>query len=158
MSFEASLYNVAKNLVGVIKEIPGLGDNHFIQWCLSRCHVPEPLHDETPWCSASLNGICEFLGLDRSYSAAARSWLRVGVPVAVQDAKIGMDIVIIKRGPEPQPGPEVLNAQGHVGIFAGFDGADKIKILGGNQRDEFCIASFPLSSVLGIRRLNPPKG
>jgi hypothetical protein len=66
-----------------------------------------------------------------------------------------MDVVIIKRGPEPQPGPEVLNAKGHVGIFAGYEGSDKIRIRGANQGDKWCDAPFPLSSVLGIRRISP---
>lgn len=153
MTMETSLYKMAAQLLG-LKEIPGEHDNGFILWCLSLTTVPTPHHDEISWCSAFVNGLCFLLGLPRSGSAAARSWLRVGTPVALDDALIGLDIVVIKRGTEPQPGPEVLNAQGHVGIFAGRDG-DKIRILGGNQGDRVSLATFPVSSVLGIQRLRP---
>jgi uncharacterized protein (TIGR02594 family) len=145
MTFETSLYQVATNFIG-LKEKPGEEDNRFIQWCLSITSMPGPHHDEIPWCSAFLNGLCFILGLPRSGSAAARSWLAVGLPVDKSVAVIGQDIVVVSRGSNP--------TAGHVGIFAGYDG-QKIKILGGNQGDMVSIASFPLSSVLGIRRILP---
>ena len=154
MVIETSLYRVAVGLEG-LREIPGEEDNPFIVWCMSLTSIPKPYHkDETPWCSALLNGLCYLLSLPRSGSAAARSWLRVGKPVGLHDALIGMDIVILKRGAAPQPGPEVLDAPGHTGIFAGYDG-DGIRVLGGNQGDRVCVAPFPLEDVLGIRRLQP---
>lgn len=152
MVIETSLYKIALNLEGM-KEIPGPENNPFILWCLSLTTFPTPHYDEIPWCSAFINGLCYILDLPRSGSASARSWLRVGRPVGDHDALIGQDIVIIKRGSEPQPGPEVLNAPGHVGIFAGYEGDKRIRILGGNQGDRVSVESFPLASVLGIRRI-----
>ena len=154
MVIETSLYRVASNFEG-LREIPGAEDNPFILWCLSVTSIPERYHaDETPWCSAFLNGLCYALGLPRSGSAAARSWLRVGKIVGLHDALVGQDIVVLKRGKEPQPGPEVLNASGHVGIFAGYDG-DNIRLLGGNQGGMVCVAPFPMEKVIGIRRIQP---
>jgi uncharacterized protein (TIGR02594 family) len=152
MNIETSLYRVATNFDG-LRELPGAKDNPFILWCFSLTQVPQPFHDETPWCSAFMNGLCYILDLPRSGSAAARSWLRVGKPVEIHNALVGQDIVILKRGKGPQPGPEVLNAPGHVGVFAGYDGDERIKLLGGNQGDRVCVASFPLSDVIGVRRI-----
>ena len=144
MKIETSLYHVALNLSG-IKEVPGKEDNGFIRWCLSLTTTPSPHHDEIPWCSAFMNGLCKILGIKPSGSAAARSWLAMGTPVDKDGAEIGMDIVILSRGGRP--------TAGHVGVFAGYDGPDKIKVLGGNQADLVCLRSFPRASVIGIRRL-----
>jgi len=143
VKIETSLYQVALRLLGA-KEIPGEKDHPFITWCISQTSHPGPYHDEIPWCSAFINGLCVLLGLPRSGSAAARSWLTVGQEVPIEDAMIGMDIVVLSRGDNP--------TAGHVGIFAGMDGHN-VKILGGNQGDRVSIASFPASSVLGVRRL-----
>lgn len=149
MKIETSAFQVALRFTGV-KEIPGTKDHPFIVWCLSLCGLSE--HDETPWCSAFMNGICYILGLPRSGSAAARSWLKVGVPIDIENAIVGLDVVILARGEGIQPGPEEINAPGHVGLFSCVDNG-KVKILGGNQSDMVSIESFPVSQILGIRRL-----
>jgi len=64
----------------------------------------------------------------------------------------GFDVVILKRGEGAQPGPEVVNAPGHVGLFAGREG-DSILLLAGNQSDAINVQRFPASEILGIRRL-----
>lgn len=65
---------------------------------------------------------------------------------------MGFDVVIMKRGKGIQPGPQVTDAPGHVGFYAGRDG-DLISVLGGNQSDRVGLASYSVDSVLGIRRL-----
>jgi uncharacterized protein (TIGR02594 family) len=149
MKIETSAFQVALRFTG-IKEIPGNQDHPFIVWCLSLCGLSA--HDETPWCSAFVNGICYILGLPRSGSAAARSWLNVGTPTSIDDAHVGLDVVVLSRGEGIQPGPEEINAPGHVGFFSCIEG-DRVKILGGNQSDMVSIESFPVSQILGIRRL-----
>lgn len=151
-----SLYELAKTYVAQVEERPGPKDNHpLIQWGFELCGLGRNVADEVAWCSAILQVPTYQLRLPRSKSAAARSWLDVGLKIRLEDAEPGFDIVVLKRGPEPQPGPEVTKgAPGHVGIFAGLDQARKlVTLLGGNQSDSFCLADFPTSQVLGVRRL-----
>lgn len=108
--------------------------------------------DNTAWCSAFVNFCCFVLGLPRSKSLAARSWLLVGQPIAVTDARVGYDVVVLSRGSGTQPGPETITAPGHVGFYAGQD-ATMVQLLAGNQGDAVSIASFPKARILGIRRL-----
>ena len=81
-----------------------------------------PDGDEVPWCSAFMNYICWLLRLPRSKSLRARSWLSVGTPIDISDARPGFDVVILKRGIGRQPGPDNLTATGHVALFAGLEG------------------------------------
>ena len=149
---ETTAFDFAEKFIG-FKEIPGPKDHPFIQWCLSLCYDGTfGLHDEIPNCSAWMNGICFLLDLPRSESAAARSWLRVGREVPLEEAGPGNDIVVFSRGPLPQPGPEVIKAQGHVALYGGYIG-NMVLARGGNQGDEFNDSWFPLDRVLGFRRL-----
>ena len=47
---------------------------------------------------------------------------------------MGFDVVVLRRGKANQPDPDVIDAPGHVGLFAGREGS-KILVLGGNQSD-----------------------
>ena len=111
-----------------------------------------PAEDEVAWCSAFVNYVAWLLGLPRSKSLGARSWLTVGRPGTLSEAQLGFDVVILKRGTGNQPGPEVINAAGHVGFYAGSE-PGKVKLLGGNQGDMVSLATFPAERVLGVRRL-----
>jgi uncharacterized protein (TIGR02594 family) len=117
---------------------------------LDNTWVPD---DDTPWCSAFVNYIAWLLRLPRSKSLAARSWLTVGTPINLDQAKPGFDVVVLSRGPDPQPGSEVLSAPGHVGFFAGLEQFRTVLILGGNQSDQVMVWGYPASRVLGVRRL-----
>lgn len=145
-----TLYDFAQRFVG-LKEISGPKSNGFITWAHSLCGI-EDASDEVPWCSAFVNALAWMLRLPRSKSAAARSWLSVGTPIEVKDARAGYDVVILRRGDAPQPGPEVINAPGHVGLYSGVD-QTFVLVLGGNQGDTVSIARFPIANVLGVRRL-----
>lgn len=148
---EITAFDLAQRYIG-IKEFAG-GKNHpLIQWWLSLCGFGTDSPDETPWCSAMANGITWELRLPRSKSAAARSWLTVGSAVRLEDAKVGYDVVVLKRGAGDQPGAEVLNAPGHVGFYAGH-GEGFVQILGGNQGNSVSVAPFDVTKILGIRRL-----
>lgn len=145
-------FDLAQRYVGIALERPGKLDHPLIQWWLYLCGFGLDAADEVPWCSAFVNGIAWEFRLPRSKSAAARSWLAVGTPVALADARPGSDVIVIQRGTGKQPGPEVLNAQGHVGWFAGIEGKN-VLILGGNQANQVSVASFPVTRLLGVRRL-----
>ena len=149
-------YDLAQRFVGEIHELPGAAQAPFIQWCFECCGYGPDTPDEVPWCGVFASRIAWLLRLPRSKSAAARSWLTVGLPVEPPDAEVGFDVVVLKRG-GIQPGVDVLDAPGHVGFFAGFSANnDTIYVLGGNQSNGVTVAPYPLNKVLGIRRLGPP--
>jgi uncharacterized protein (TIGR02594 family) len=108
--------------------------------------------DQTSWCSAFVNFCCFVLGLPRSKSLAARSWLLVGQSIPLTDARVGFDVVVLSRGTGKQPGADTITAPGHVGFYAGQD-ATSVQLLAGNQGDAVSIASFPKARILGVRRV-----
>lgn len=139
---------------GGVKELAGEKHHPLIQWWLSLCFDGNlDLPDETPWCSAFVNGIAWEFRLDRSKSARARSWLKHGKPIGLTFARPDADIVVLRRGSGAgAQGADVLDAPGHVGWFAGVEGG-KVLVRGGNQGDAVTVATFPLEAVLGVRRL-----
>lgn len=136
-------FDVASRFIG-LHEVPGPKHHPFIQWCLSLCDLDLDSADEVAWCSGFAQVPSFVLDMPRSKSAAARSWLKVGTPVHLDDARRGNDVVVLKRGSQPW--------QGHVGFYAGRS-ADRVLVLGGNQSDSVSIQPFPLSDVIAIRRL-----
>ena len=143
-------FDLAQRFIGTT-ETPGVASTPLVLAML-KLDASWVAGDEVPWCSAFCNFVAWLLRLPRSKSLAARSWLQVGRAVALSDATPGFDVVILQRGEGPQPGPEVIQAQGHVGWFAGREGED-VLILGGNQGDAVTVARFPSARILGIRRL-----
>lgn len=149
--FTITAFTLAARFIGV-REVAGAASNPTI---LSMLHIVDPLvsDDAVPWCGAFVEAIAWLLDLPRPRSLRARAWLHVGSAVALEDARIGFDVIVLKRGPDPQPGPEHTGAPGHVGFFAGFHGLDHVLVLGGNQGDRVSVVSFPRAKVLGVRRL-----
>lgn len=151
---QISAYEIAQRFVGV-EEADGPTTDPQILTML-RLDAKWVEDDETPWCSAFCNYIAWLLRLPRSKSLAARSWLSVGIPISIQEAIAGFDVVVLTRGAPPQPGPEVLRAPGHVGFFASFEfdsNGDRVWLLGGNQGDAVSVAPFDAGRILGVRRL-----
>lgn len=147
---EVSAFDLAMRFAGT-KEIAGIASNPMILAML-RLDQTWPANDEVPWCSAFINFIAHLIRLPRSKSLRARSWLNVGTPILLNQAEAGFDVVILKRGAGKQPGPDVIDAPGHVGFFAGRD--SKVLLLGGNQSDGVNVASFLIADVIGVRRLH----
>ncbi len=138
-----------------VAEIPGPADSPRIVAYHARTSLPSEYarEDETPWCSSFANYCVTEAGYDSievTGSARARSWLVWGVGVAAEEPPYGA-IVVLARGRGPQPGPEVLNAPGHVGFFFGFASDDEILVLGGNQGDAVTVLPYPMGRVLGYR-------
>lgn len=140
-------YSLAQRYVG-ITELAENGDHPLISWWHSLCREDGKLDtpDETAWCSAFANGIAWELRLPRSKSAMARSWLKVGVPVNLNEAAAGQDVVVLWRGEKDGP-------LGHVGFFAGLEDG-MVLVLGGNTHDAVAVGRFPASQILGIRRIS----
>jgi len=136
-------YILGARFIG-IKERAGTKHHPLIQWWLSLCKYGIDAADEIPWCSAFVNGIAWELDISRTDSAAARSWLRVGTPVALSDAIVGFDVVVLERKGSP--------TAGHVGFFAGRS-ESTVSLLGGNQMNEVNVSTFDKSRVIGVRRL-----
>ncbi len=135
-------YDLAQRFVGV-REAAGAASNATILAML-QLDDHSVVNDETPWCSAFANFICWLLRLPRSKSLAARSWLNVGRPVSLHDARTGFDVVVLSRGNNA--------ALGHVGFYAGtYDG--DVMVLGGNQGDSVSIARYPADRVVSVQRL-----
>lgn len=158
LSLAITPFDIAQRYLG-LEEIPGEKDHPFIQWCFTLCGYGTDTPDEIPWCSAFIQHPFWELHLPRSKSARARSWLEIGKAVDREwEARAGFDVVILSRGGGNQPGPEVINAPGHVGLFAGWvsgGGTDRnfVRILSGNQGDKVSIQAFPSNRILGIRRI-----
>ena len=152
ISIALTPYDLAEKFLGT-KEVAGAVSNAQIMAFL-RLDNDWPESDEVSWCSCFVSYCCFLLDLERSRSLRARSWLRVGRPVPLEDARVGFDVVVLARGRGRQPGPEVLNAPGHVGWYAGHD-AGRVSVLGGNQRNAVSVARYQSKRVLSIRRLLP---
>lgn len=147
---EVSAYDIAQRFVGT-KAVPGATSNPQVLAML-RLDEPWPQNDEVPWCSAFVNYVTWLLRLPRSKCLSARSWLTVGQVISLNDAAPGFDVVIFKRGAGSQPGAEVIDAPGHVGLFAGVDD-QMILVLGGNQDNSVSVSPMAKANLLGVRRL-----
>lgn len=143
---------IARRFLGMT-EAPGALNNPAIVAML-QLTAQWAVQDSVPWCSGFVNFVAWILDLPRSKSLAARSWLLVGEPITLEKAEPG-DVVVLKRGGGDQPGPEVLDAPGHVGFLVDHTGG-MLRVLGGNQSDSVTIDVFPASRLLGIRRLQVP--
>jgi len=120
------------------KEVPGGGDNPRILEYLRSTDLDarSASKDATPWCSAFVNWCVEKSGFAGSNSAWARSWLSWGKPVA--RPRRGC-IAIFTRG-----------NGGHVAFYVGSQGPE-YRVLGGNQGDTVCVASYAKTRLLGFR-------
>lgn len=137
-------YELAQSHIGT-KEIPGKADNPLIvRWL--RQMVASVNSEETAWCSAFVNAMAREAGYEQSGKLNARSWLDVGTPVPLSQAKPG-DVVILWRVAKD-------SWEGHVAFFVKQDTTTaSLRLLGGNQGDSVCISSYPARQLLGIRRL-----
>lgn len=149
---ELTGYSLARRYLGV-QEIAGSLHNEQILAML-RLDARWPQADEVPWCSAFVNWIAWHLGVERSFSLRARSWLKVGLPIPLEQAEAGFDLAIFMTQFN-DPGPGTIEATGHVGWFGSWDHRNgKIWCLGGNQGNAVSLAPYDAKLLLGIRRLN----
>jgi uncharacterized protein (TIGR02594 family) len=137
-------YDIAKNYLGV-REIPGK-DNHpkIIQWL--RRLAAWVTSEETSWCSAFVDFCAIEAGFEATGSLAARSWLKVGDPIPLDQARKG-DVVILWRVSR-------TSWEGHVAFLDHYNAKrGLLYLLGGNQNNAVNIIAYPVDRLLGVRRL-----
>ena len=138
-----NLLQVAINEFG-IKEIKGPKHNKRIVQYAKDSNFTWINDDETAWCSTFMNWVALQAGLNNSKSAAARSWLQIGIEVS--DPEPG-DVIVLWRG-------SIKSNKGHVGIYLGHSkSGDRVYVLGGNQGDAVSITGYPTTRILSFRRL-----
>jgi uncharacterized protein (TIGR02594 family) len=128
---------VAKREIGV-KEIRGGENPQILKYF--RATTLKATEDEVPWCSAFMNWIMRECHMERSGSAAARSWLGVGTRLP---GFRKYSIVVFRRGNS--------SWQGHVALAMEDLGGGYIRCLGGNQSDAVKYSNYAVGSVLGYR-------
>lgn len=99
--------------------------------------------DETAWCAAFVGAMLEREGVTSTRKLNARSYLRFGKPIDLDEAKPG-DIVIFSRG-DPD------GWQGHVAFYVSH-GNTHINVLGGNQGNQVNLRPYSRGRLLGVRR------
>lgn len=96
-----------------------------------------------PWCAAFANAVLKEAGYSTTQSLLARSFLAYG---AKTKSPAKGDIVVFRRG--------YGNVSGHVGFFMGYDPTSRyVMVLGGNQRKQVNVVYYPVSKVLGYRKI-----
>lgn len=144
----------AREQLGV-SEVAGDGDNpQIVEW-IKACAPGRPwlAHDSTPHCSAFVNACMASVGISRTRSLAARSWLKYGDTIPIDEAQYG-DLVVMWRGVYVPAA--VINAPGHVTFFAGWvdDAHSMLRGHGANQRNRVSILPYARRRVLRVCR--PP--
>ena len=126
--------DIAKRELGQ-EEVTG-GENPRIIEYHSSCTL-KAQEDEIPWCSAFVNWCLKQAGLKNNKSAWARSFENYGQKL--DTPKIGC-IVVFDWG----------DGSGHVGFVTGWTGTT-VTVLGGNQSDSVCSATFSRRQVSAWR-------
>lgn len=129
---------MAEAFIGT-REIPGARHNSVIVqwWADIRSAIRD---DETPYCAAFVGAMLERSGYASTRSAAARSYLNWGEPLAMPI--VGCIVVYSRPG---------CSWCGHVGFVVGRDSAGNIMTLGANQADTVSVVPFAVERVLGYR-------
>ncbi len=130
-----------------VREIPGPEHNPRIL-VYGKSVTYTVTTDEIPWCSNLVNWCFMELEMERTRSAAARSWLMWGIPL--QHAALGA-VCILKRGGGDQPGKDTIDAPGHVGLLTDMLEPETVTIMAGNQGNRICEDVFPLDRLLDMR-------
>jgi uncharacterized protein (TIGR02594 family) len=131
--------DIAEAELGVT-EIPGPeAEGRIVEYLESTSlGHPDNQTDETPWCSAFVNWCMVQAGYQGTDSAWARSWLNWGREP--EEEEYEGCICILSRG----------KGSGHVGFLTEWDD-ESVILLGGNQSNQVCYATYPVSRVLGYR-------
>jgi len=129
-----------------VREYAGAADNPRILEYLHSTSLGdvEASRDSTAWCSAFVNWCVERAGYAGTDSARARDWAHWGQ--ALVAPRRGC-IAVFRR---PCSSKDKKKSCGHVAFFIDEIG-NGVRVLGGNQGDQVCIASYPRDDVLSYR-------
>ncbi|MBY0469279.1 MAG: TIGR02594 family protein [Burkholderiaceae bacterium] len=119
------------------KETLGPNDSPWIRRMLAALGASWLLGQ--PWCGGA---VAEWMRKARieqlpKYWYRAKAWLDWGIPLA--QPIVGCVVVFEREG------------GGHVGLVAGVDQAGRLMVLGGNQRNQVCVAPFDRARAIGYR-------
>ena len=142
LTIPEKLLKEATDFIG-LQEIRGSEHNETILAMFSDIGHSWVKDDETAWCSCFINYIAKQCGVTMSNKLNARSWLKVGEEIKYP---LPGDVVIFWRESKD-------SWKGHVGLFAGYNKAGNIFVLGGNQGNEVNITLYNSERLLGFRRL-----
>ena len=148
---QTSALQVAQRFIG-LKEVKGHLANPLILAML-QLDQQWPGDDAVPWCSAFANFVAMLLGLPRSKALHARSWLEIGEEISFAQAEPGLDVCVFSRGEGKQPGPDVMDAPGHVTFLEEVRSDGYVRCVGGNQGDQVSSSIYSVTQLLRIRRL-----
>jgi uncharacterized protein (TIGR02594 family) len=126
--------------MGVIEQ-PGTKHHPLILWFHSQTSL-KATTDEVSWCSSFACAVMEMAGHKSPRSAAARDWLKWGMPL---DKPAFGCIVVFDRAD-----PKNKNAA-HVAFYWGARADGRIDVLGGNQSNKVCVAPYLESDIIGYR-------
>jgi uncharacterized protein (TIGR02594 family) len=138
-------YELAKAEVGTVEWAEG-SNPKVVAYYRDAGH-PEVKDDAVAWCAAFVGAMLKRAGMPNTGLLTARSYLKWGDGVNLDQARPG-DVVVFKRGNSTW--------EGHVAFFVKQNGTN-IEVLGGNQRDAVNISRYPVSQLLGIRRMAASK-
>jgi uncharacterized protein (TIGR02594 family) len=104
------------------------------------------LSDEIPWCASFVNWCLREAGIEGTFSAQARSFLKWGFTIPLEKIQAG-DVVVFARGNN--------NTSGHVAFFLEWSSERKncLNIIGGNQSNRVSLATFSTQRLLSVRRM-----
>jgi uncharacterized protein (TIGR02594 family) len=125
--------------MGVL-ERPGVADHPLILEMHAGVGLPNA-HDETPWCSSSMNAAMLEAGLKGTGRANARSWEAWGAHLA--KPRFGCVAVLWRES--------VHSGHGHVAVWLGEVAGSQMVLLGGNQSDAVRVALYPRNRLLSYR-------
>ena len=131
-----------------LKEYPGSQHNPEIIKFFADSGHNWVQDDETAWCAAFVGSVLAQCGISGTNKLNARSYLKWGNSVDINNAKQG-DVVVFWRESKD-------SWKGHVAFYSEHD-ANNVYVLGGNQGNAVSIQSYPLSRLLDVRSMAQPR-
>lgn len=143
MNFNPLLLEAAGQYIGEA-EWPGAKSNPVISGFFAASGNSEVTSDEVPWCAAFVGAVLAQIGLQGTGKLNARSYADWGAAIPLKDAMPGDIVVFWRESPR--------SWKGHVAFLVRFDGADRVVVRGGNQRNRVADETYSVGQILCVRR------